>query len=205
MITKGAGASRSPSLSAKRITSDKPNLAHIVAQLNFDGSFSNIQGKPLLQLIGDLQVISVPLGGKPLPGIPTTFHSQLSFATFDGGKTVHPDQVGTGSTAPQVVSSDPSYLVGVARASFDAMPGSLITLGATVAGYANPEFGVTPSAGAVDFLHTGGLQLFLPAGYSFSGTDPLLNNIVTNVPEPETYALFLAGLGMLTFIGRRRK
>ena len=29
--------------------------------------------------------------------------------------------------------------------------------------------------------------------------DPLLNNIVTNVPEPETYALFLAGLGMLVF------
>jgi hypothetical protein len=85
------------------------------------------------------------------------------------------------------------------------MPGSLITLGATVAGHANPEFGVTPSAGAVDFLHTGGLQLFLPTGYSFSGMDPLLNNIVTNVPEPETYTLFLAGLGMVGFMGRRRK
>jgi PEP-CTERM motif len=32
-----------------------------------------------------------------------------------------------------------------------------------------------------------------------------LKNIVTNVPEPETYTLFLAGLGMVGFMGRRRK
>lgn len=183
------------------------DLVHIVAQLNFDGSFNNIQGKPLLQLVGDLQVISTPPGGKPLPGILTTFHSQLSFATFDGGKTVHVDQVGTGSTAPQVLNSDPSHLRGVAQVSFDAIPGSLINLGATLAGYANPEFGfaATTSAGAVDFLHTGGLQLVLPDGYSFSGMDLLLNNIVTTIPEPEAYALFLAGLGLVGYIGRRRR
>lgn len=31
-----------------------------------------------------------------------------------------------------------------------------------------------------------------------------LRNVVTSVPEPETYAMLLAGLGVLGFIGRRR-
>jgi hypothetical protein len=32
-----------------------------------------------------------------------------------------------------------------------------------------------------------------------------LDNVVTSVPEPEAYALFMAGLGMMGFIARRRK
>jgi hypothetical protein len=31
------------------------------------------------------------------------------------------------------------------------------------------------------------------------------NVTVTAVPEPETYALFMAGLGLMGFIARRRK
>jgi hypothetical protein len=29
--------------------------------------------------------------------------------------------------------------------------------------------------------------------------------LVTGVPEPETYAMFMAGLGLMGFIARRRK
>ena len=38
-----------------------------------------------------------------------------------------------------------------------------------------------------------------------SGGNYLLNAAVTPVPEPETYALMLAGLGAVAFIARRRK
>jgi hypothetical protein len=33
----------------------------------------------------------------------------------------------------------------------------------------------------------------------------IITNNVTPVPEPETYAMMLAGLGMLGFMARRRK
>ena len=39
-----------------------------------------------------------------------------------------------------------------------------------------------------------------------SGYDIGLDNVsVTAVPEPETYALFIAGLGLMGFVARRRK
>jgi hypothetical protein len=39
----------------------------------------------------------------------------------------------------------------------------------------------------------------------FGGTAALDNFSVTPVPEPETYAMFMAGLGLIGFIARRRK
>ncbi|MFN6995089.1 MAG: FxDxF family PEP-CTERM protein [Aquincola tertiaricarbonis] len=65
--------------------------------------------------------------------------------------------------------------------------------------------------GATDFIAAPSLGV---GDYSFvvsgtvsgkSGGSYLLNAAVTPVPEPETYALMLAGLGAVAFIARRRK
>jgi hypothetical protein len=53
---------------------------------------------------------------------------------------------------------------------------------------------------ALDFVPTGNTNLsYVPASVFFDGLT------VTPVPEPETYAMLLAGLGMLGFVARRRR
>lgn len=57
---------------------------------------------------------------------------------------------------------------------------------------------------SVNFSTFGGT----PAGYSGSGTHFAMDNLTINVaavPEPETYALLLAGLGVIGAAARRRK
>jgi hypothetical protein len=49
---------------------------------------------------------------------------------------------------------------------------------------------------------------FTDDSFSTNGVDGVLDNVsvvTTPVPEPETYALMLAGLGLMTFVARRRK
>jgi len=77
---------------------------------------------------------------------------------------------------------------------------------------------LAPSNGGVSYSGllniTGGTGLF--AGATGSGTfsafdkdglttDHNLSFTVTSVPEPETYAMMLAGLGLMSFVARRRK
>lgn len=47
---------------------------------------------------------------------------------------------------------------------------------------------------------------YADAGFAPIGLAEIVDNInVTAVPEPETYAMLLAGLGVLGFVGKRRK
>jgi hypothetical protein len=41
--------------------------------------------------------------------------------------------------------------------------------------------------------------------YHIDGLHPDTSNWVSPAPEPETYAMFMAGLGLMGFIARRRK
>jgi hypothetical protein len=45
------------------------------------------------------------------------------------------------------------------------------------------------------------------AGYTIAGNHFAIDNLTFSaaVPEPETYAMLLAGLGMIGFVGRRRR
>jgi hypothetical protein len=64
-------------------------------------------------------------------------------------------------------------------------------------------------SGIADFSHTAQLSLILPAGFTFtSDSGVFLSDINTGpgqtVPEPPTYAMLLAGLGLLGFTARLR-
>lgn len=61
--------------------------------------------------------------------------------------------------------------------------------------------------GATD-LNTTGINAHVGAGFSNedgSGTYGILSQLTTPVPEPETYAMLLAGLGLMGFVARRRQ
>lgn len=46
------------------------------------------------------------------------------------------------------------------------------------------------------------LNLYKDAGFTITAQDQLY---ISPVPEPETYAMLLAGLGLMGFVARRRR
>jgi hypothetical protein len=56
-----------------------------------------------------------------------------------------------------------------------------------------------------DFSHTGTIQIILPQGATFTSDSGVFLTGPAAIPEPETYAMLLAGLGLLGLAGRRRK
>ena len=56
---------------------------------------------------------------------------------------------------------------------------------------------------SANFANTAQVALSLPVGYSFASASG--HFLSAPVPEPETYAMILAGLGLLGFVARRRK
>ncbi|MEY8878010.1 MAG: FxDxF family PEP-CTERM protein [Leptothrix sp. (in: b-proteobacteria)] len=52
---------------------------------------------------------------------------------------------------------------------------------------------------------TNGASISPSAGYAYGNYTVTPGQIAAPVPEPETYAMMLAGLGALGFLGRRRK
>jgi len=66
---------------------------------------------------------------------------------------------------------------------------------------------VNYSVGRDDFTNPSHLDLTSSSADTPARTVALwkLSNTISAVPEPETYAMFLAGLGLLGFVSRRRK
>ncbi|MEO7056793.1 MAG: PEPxxWA-CTERM sorting domain-containing protein, partial [Caldimonas sp.] len=65
------------------------------------------------------------------------------------------------------------------------------------------------SCATCDFMHTGSIGLSLPEGVSYTSDSGVFLTAgslpVSPVPEPETWALMLAGLGIVGHFTRRRK
>jgi hypothetical protein len=116
----------------------------------------------------------------------TTFHDYVSFSTL-GLEEIIASISGTGSKTFTFTSFnllDSTY--------------SLVATGDILSGGAKASFGVIDSLGAGSYyLEVAGKSVGATAGYN--GTITL-----TPVPEPETNALMLAGIGMLGLIARRK-
>ena len=67
------------------------------------------------------------------------------------------------------------------------------------------NFGVSASDGGIaDFSHTASFAMSAAEGTTLVSSAGINYGIAAAVPEPETYAMLLAGLGMLSLIARRR-
>jgi hypothetical protein len=64
------------------------------------------------------------------------------------------------------------------------------------------SFSPLTNAGSPYSIHINGVTLSTSSKASYAGT---LDIAATPVPEPETYAMMLAGLGLMGFIARRRR
>jgi MYXO-CTERM domain-containing protein len=122
-----------------------------------------------------------------------------------------------GATGPQLVPlvmTDGGFTVAAsedddeARALIEApaltlLPGETLGLVINVSGSANVInlFGGSGFAATTDFGHTARLSLELPAGTAFVSATPV--TWVSVVPEPQTWALWLAGLAGLALRQRR--
>ncbi len=152
-------------------------------------SFGDLDGTPFSDLVGTLDT----------PGI--------TFAT-DTGYDWHPFErgsFGAESTATLYVSAAGTYTF-----SLNSDDGSSLYIdgirridngGGHGPNTVTESFALTAGAHSLtvnfyeDFGGSSGVDLTLPAGTSF----------VSGVPEPEGYAMLLAGLGLVGFIGRRQK
>jgi hypothetical protein len=73
-----------------------------------------------------------------------------------------------------------------------------------VLGKFTSSFSFSPlnNAGSPYSIHIDGVTLAHSSHASYAGT---LDLVAIPVPEPETYAMMLAGLGLMGFIARRRR
>lgn len=91
-------------------------------------------------------------------------------------------------------------VLGCVTSCGDAVVGGISVNGVDVWGYATP--GVFETTFSFDtVLHQGDLVDFHLNAYYVTK----FNATITAVPEPETYAMFLAGLGILGAVARRKK
>ena len=92
---------------------------------------------------------------------------------------------------------------GNAFISFFKRDGSLIST-VTVSGLANSFYGFQRDGGVQDIA---GISIYNDdtAGIGFDNLKHDVVSTVPGIPEPGTYALMLAGLGVVGFVARRRK
>jgi len=122
------------------------------------------------------------LSGAPFIYTGSSFTLRVSFTAPPG--TTPTSALFTSTLMGSVISTDNGGLF----IDFDNTPKSFTFTGGTFALTVN-DVSMTP--GATPVGETGTLLAITP--------------VVTSVPEPETYALFLAGLGAVGFMARRRK
>ncbi len=201
----------------------------VTVEMAFDGEFIITDGSPTLFLGADLTATTlnfattIPTGmiyqsvltfSSPAiadPGAPvdTIFGSSVS-SVLGGGGSMEFD----GASA-EVISATLENLDAILRLTFPLTIGDSFSLAGVMIGGAGPSpditdtdmtdgFDVLAAAGAVDFSNSASLSIILPAGYSFSGEDPLLSSIVSSAPVPIPAALWLFVSGLMVLVRKRR-
>jgi hypothetical protein len=103
----------------------------------------------------------------------------------------------------QIITSSGAYSIQNTFAISNGVP-MLLAIGvhayAGVSGLSGPQDNIYPPPG--NAWITDPFSLDLPAGVTFTSAS---GQLVAAVPEPETYAMLLAGLGLMGFVARRRK
>jgi PEP-CTERM motif-containing protein len=142
---------------------------------------------------------SAPIGQEP--GTPN--FNNLGSMTLAGSPFTYPGntfRLLVTFTAPPGTAPPTSTFT----ASFSGMPVTTNNGGIFIDFDNTPQnftFGSGATAGSFNFFVN---DVSLTAGHTIALSGQI-RDIVTSVPEPETYALFLAGLGAVGFMVRRRK
>jgi len=190
---------------------------------SFDGSFITHSGNVFHQLGASLTV-ALPSTTVPFTNVEYAAKMDFRTALLDAAAI---DVVGATTKTyftpsfQQVVEQYDGASYGVASRTMDdvagelrltmsLLPGQSFQLIANLFAQASPEplipvvgaLDYSQSWGAVDGFNTGRLGILLPSGYTLEGDAGLLT--VAVVPEPEQWAMFLAGMGLLGWIGVRR-
>lgn len=180
-----------------------------------------------LEINGTLSATSGPLypsNALPAQAFATVdFSYGGSFGSGSGSSMVFTDGVANGSvttvTNSGMFGSGFSGTQNLTTATVDVLTGQMLSFSAQLhtGAYVSAQFGAQPIdlQAISDFSHTlmfgSGVVFNLPDGYTVNSGDGLIVNnhwagaTVTAVPEPETYAMLLAGLGGLGWRMRRRK
>lgn len=143
------------------------------------------------------------------PGISTTLLGTRSFDPGTGELTTVDDAM----AAPLVLSASQAAthgaLAGEVRATAAIVPGETFSIlfGTTAITELSALYpsGYAAGYGGVDGYDTGKMNIFLPEGYSLSGTNGFLSSAhIVMIPEPKIWAFMLAGLAVLAAVSRQR-
>ncbi|WP_439535291.1 DNRLRE domain-containing protein [Methyloversatilis sp.] len=176
-----------------------PGLQPNQGLIRFDGLFGNGTG----QISSGFTVVSATLTLNVFnPGSGFTVHDMLT-DWAQGSATWN--SFGSGVQADGVEASVASlFSIGASNGAENVANGTLvIDVTATLQGMAA---GGLPGYGWALLPFTNGTNGidFDTSEYSVTSLRPLLSVEIAPVPEPETYAMLLAGLGLIGFAARRR-
>jgi len=186
--------------------------------------FRNDGAHPITFMPGDITghvtaTFAHTIGSPPPPPVVPGFAKELLASLFVGptfssaGVLYHHSSDGTFLAQPADVSLGAMTIINTATQSsldveflmdgFTVGPGEIFNL--QIANLSAFAFAVGPGWGAsVDASNTFQLSMDLPDGVTLDSPFPLAW-VTTAIPEPETYALMLGGLGFVTWIARRRR